>query len=100
MSKRKKSRKHSAVRAVSQVLEIPPEVAFGSLRLSLRGRELLTALHHQGVILYQPERIVFRCKDGAVAVSGKELSLAELSDEELSICGWINGIALRGDEDA
>ena len=26
--------------------------------------------------------------------------LGRLSDEELSICGWINGIALRGDEDA
>lgn len=100
MSKKKKARRQSAVRAVSNALEIPPEVALGSLRLSLRGRELLTALNHQGVILYQPERIVFRCKDGAVAVSGRDLSLAELSDEELSICGWINGIALRGDGDA
>ena len=99
MSKKNKHRPSGAARAVSQALEIPPEVALGSLRLTLRGRERLTALNHQGVIIYQPERIVFRCRDGAVAVSGAELSLAELTDEELTICGRINAVALRGDED-
>ena len=91
-----KKPKGRAVRAVSAALEIPPEVAL----LTLWGQERLTALNHQGVILYQPERIVFRCADGAVAVSGKDLTLAVLTDEELTICGQINAVALRGDPDA
>lgn len=95
MSKGKKR----SLRAVSDFLEIPPEVALGSLRLSLHGREQLIATNHRGIILYQPERIVFRCLDGAVAVRGKGLYLTELSEEELCICGRIEGIALRGDED-
>ena len=95
-----KKPKGRAVRAVSAALEIPPEVALRSLRLTLWGQERLTALNHQGVILYQPERIVFRCADGAVAVSGKDLTLAVLTDEELTICGQIHAEARRGDPEA
>ncbi|MDO4733191.1 MAG: YabP/YqfC family sporulation protein [Bacillota bacterium] len=99
MRKKHKPQKQPGLRALSQALELPPEVALGSLCLKLQGRELLTAQNHRGIILYQPERILFRCKDGAVAVSGRELSLAELSEEELCISGKIKGIALRGDQD-
>ena len=101
MRKKNKGRAFTpAIRAVSAALEIPPEAALRSLRLTLWGRERLTALNHQGVILYQPERIVFRYADGAVAVSGSELTLAVLTDEELTICGRINAVALKGDAGA
>ena len=99
MAKKKSSPLHP-VRAVSAALDIPPEVALGTLRLCLEGRERVTALNHRGILLYQPERIVFRCLDGAVAVSGRDLTLAELTEEELTIQGHISGLALRSDADA
>lgn len=80
------------------VLELPPEVALDTVKLSLTGHGELRAVNHRGILIYERERIVFRCSQGLLTVQGRELNLAELNDERLRILGRIRLVRLPGGE--
>lgn len=78
-------------------LELPPEVALGAVKLIISGREAVRAINHHGILVYEPQRVVFRTDKGAVEILGDQLSLAELNVEYLRIVGRIDSVRLDGD---
>jgi len=50
---------------------------------------------YQGICHYQPEKIVFRTKQGQVLVQGKNLVLDSLGPQGLIIGGDIHSLALE-----
>ena len=82
----------------ASALELPPEVALDTVLLSISGHGELRAVNHRGILIYERERIVFTCSQGAVSVWGQGLDLAELNDERLRILGRIRRVDLPGDD--
>ena len=81
-------------------LDLPPEVALDAVKLSVVGGNELRAANHRGILIYESERIVFRCRGGAVMVSGRGLRLTELNEEWLRISGQLFSILLPEGENA
>lgn len=81
-------------------LTLPPEVALDAVKLSVVGGQELRAANHRGILIYESERIVFRCRGGAVTVSGHGLRLTELNEEWLRISGQLLSILLPDGENA
>ncbi|MBR0375569.1 MAG: sporulation protein [Firmicutes bacterium] len=81
-------------------LDLPPEVALDAVKLSVVGGQELRAANHRGILIYESERIVFRCRGGAVTVSGRGLRLTELNEEWLRISGELVSILLPDGERA
>ena len=81
-------------------LELPPEVALDEVKLSITGSRELRAANHRGIMSYESERIVFRCRGGSVTVSGRDLRIRELNEDFLHISGQLLGVLLpeAGDE--
>ncbi|MBR5430118.1 MAG: sporulation protein YqfC [Firmicutes bacterium] len=79
-------------------LELPPEVALDEVKLALVGGRELWAVNHRGILIYESGRIVFRCRGGAVTVSGRGLRLSELNGERLRIAGRLTGLLLPAGE--
>ena len=50
-------------------LDLPPEVALDAVKLSVVGGNELRAANHRGILIYESERIVFRCRGGARCVT-------------------------------
>ena len=81
-------------------LTLPAEVALDAVKLSVVGDQELRAANHRGILIYESERIVFRCRGGAVTVSGRGLRLTELNEEWLRISGQLLSILLPAGENA
>ena len=85
---------HKLLEKTAAALELPPEVALDEVKLSVVGGRELRAANHRGILIYESERIVFRCAGGSVTVSGRGLRLAQLDPERLRITGRLLGILL------
>lgn len=90
---------HKLLEKTAAALELPPEVALDEVKLSVVGGRELRAANHRGIMIYESERIVFRCRGGSVTVSGKGLRINELNDEYLRISGQLLGVLLPEGQD-
>lgn len=79
-------------------LELPPDLVGGAVRLTLLGQELLQAINHQGIIVYEPIQIILRISGGRLQVEGNNLTLAELNNEQLTIEGNIKSLHFLEDD--
>ena len=79
----------------AKALDLPAEVTLGLVKITLTGREEMTVVNHKGILVYEPERILFRFRGGIAAVSGRDLVLSELNEEGLRITGVIDGFYLK-----
>ncbi|MDO4581779.1 MAG: YabP/YqfC family sporulation protein [Bacillota bacterium] len=86
--------------AAAQLLEIPADIACGSLRITLLGRQLLRAENHRGIISYDPARISFAAVEGDVHIYGSELNLAALDGGALAVDGEIQRIIFGALDDS
>lgn len=76
-------------------LDLPAELAKDTVKMILTGNEDILVYNHGGILVYEPERIVFRYQKGLAAVSGNGLSLTELTGDGLRIAGEIHGVYLK-----
>lgn len=83
-------------REAGEVLELPSELLGGQLRLSICGTELI-AENHQGLLLYQPQRIVMRGRGQLAELCGEQLSLVCLDREQLIVSGLFHSLSLKED---
>lgn len=90
----------SLLEKTAAALTLPPEVALDAVKLSVVGAQELRAANHRGILIYESERIVFRCRGGTVTVSGRGLRLTELNEDWLRISGQLASILLPGGESA
>lgn len=90
----------NTVKAAAELLDIPAEVAGGSLKLTLTGRQRLAAENHRGLLAYSPEQIIFRGQKEQAEVRGQGLDLLSLDQELLNISGLIESVSITeaGDE--
>ena len=91
--------KNAIITTAAAGLELPPDLINGGVRLTLLGQEWLEIINHRGIIIYQSETITISLKHGRLILSGSNLSLAQLNEEQITIEGHIDSLSFQEDED-
>lgn len=75
-------------------LDLPPELAFDTPHLELMGQRRLLMGQHKGVLSYSTERVEISGGGLVVVVTGRELQLMAMTEEDLRLDGWIERVEL------
>ncbi len=80
--------KESVVRA----FDLPPDLAYGSVLVSVTGQSGLLIENYRGILEYKEEHIRIQAKDCRILVVGKRLKIEYYTNEEMKINGLIEQI--------
>ena len=75
-------------------LDLPVEAAFGVPQIELTGQRQFFMAHHKGVLSYTTECIEIGGEDLLVRLTGRELQLLAMTEEELRVGGTIEKVEL------
>ncbi len=82
------------VRRAVQAMGLPEDVMLGLPRILMRGDSTLLLENHHGVVEYGPERLRVRTALGMLTITGRELVLSALGDEDMMITGVIRAVEI------
>lgn len=80
--------KESVVRA----FDLPPDLAYGSVLVSVTGQSELLIENYRGILEYKDEHIRIQAKDCRILIVGKRLGIEYYTNEEMKIKGLIEQI--------
>ena len=80
--------KESVVRA----FDLPPDLAYGSVLVSVTGQSGLLIENYRGILEYKEEHIRIQAKDCRILVVGKRRKIEYYTNEEMKINGLIEQI--------
>ncbi|NLM51535.1 MAG: sporulation protein YqfC [Firmicutes bacterium] len=75
--------------SLAEMLELPQEIILNLPRITLIGNLQCYIENHHGIIEYTTERIRLALNLGELIVSGKDLTIRYLANEEIAIAGTI-----------
>lgn len=73
---------------------LPPEVMLNLPLIMMVGGKSLILENHRGILEYSRERIRVRLIKGELMLTGRNMLIQSISDEELQIKGEIIGVSL------
>lgn len=88
--------KNKVKKRIADVFDLPPDIVLGLPKVTLIGRAQLYIENHQGITIYEKERIRINVKDGAIVIAGKDLHLRTVYNDDIFIEGVISTIDLEG----
>ncbi len=80
--------KDSVVRA----FDLPPDLAYGSILLSVTGQNEILIENYRGILEYKDDRIRIQAKDCRILIIGKRLDIEYYTNDEMKIKGFIEQI--------
>lgn len=97
MRSRKKSQKEPS--KINKLLEIPQEVSSNIPKLTVVGFERILIENYKAILEYQDFYIRISTYVGILNINGYELSLQEMTTDDLLITGKIEGIDFESTTD-
>ncbi len=88
MKKRATLWKDSVVKA----FELPADLAYGSVLLSVTGRNEILIENYKGILEYRDDHIRVQTKDCRILFVGKRLQIEYYTNEEMKIKGFLEQI--------
>ncbi|MBE7035919.1 MAG: sporulation protein YqfC [Ruminococcaceae bacterium] len=88
--KNKKNRTHQ----LAGLLDIPLDMVADVPRFIMNDNKELTIENYKYIEGYEPEEIRLRSKHHRITVSGKELQIIAITDEEIFIRGTVSGLSI------
>ncbi|HIE12796.1 MAG TPA: sporulation protein YqfC [Desulfotomaculum sp.] len=79
-------------RKAALALELPGEVALDLPKIIITGNIQVLIENHRGIVAYSPELVKILVETGEVAVSGENLSLKSIVQDEIIIEGDIHAV--------
>jgi len=79
-------------RRLAELLEIPQDIVLDLARLTLVGNLQLVLENHRGIVEYSPDRVRLALAQGELTVSGSDLVLVSLAEDEIVIEGHISKV--------
>lgn len=80
-------------RRAAAALELPGEVALDLPKIVITGNIQVLIENHRGIVAYSPEVVRVLVTVGEVAVSGSDLVLRSIVQDEIIVEGDIHGVA-------
>lgn len=74
--------------------DLPPEVILNLPVIMMVGGKSLILENHKGILEYSRERIRIRLVKGEITLTGRNLVIQSISDEEIQIRGEVTGVNL------
>ncbi|MBE6918422.1 MAG: sporulation protein [Ruminococcaceae bacterium] len=75
-------------------LDLPPELAYGVPQIELMGQQQFLMAHHKGVLSYSTQLVEISGGDLVVRLTGRDLQLLAMTEEELRLGGVIEKVEL------
>lgn len=91
--KRRNRKKQPFSRKVAGRFDIPEDVLFDVPRVTLMDNTEVRIENYKTVLEYEETKIQLACKDKCITVSGIELFITLITDDEISIRGKISTIS-------
>ena len=86
----KKSR--DFILSVVNAFELPPEAVLGVPLITLTGRENIKIENYISLTEYTPDNIRIHTKEGSVKISGSQIKIKEITEDEIALVGSFTGI--------
>lgn len=90
---RKKREKNMAAR-LSGFLDIPLDMIADVPRITINDNRELTVENYKSIEGYESEEIRLRSKNYRISISGKDMQIVAITDDEILIHGTISGVML------
>ena len=81
---------------LSRAADLPEDRLARLARVTLLGDRIITVEGHCGVLLCEPEQVMFRSRSGPVRICGKQLCISRIDEQELEVRGQICRVELEG----
>lgn len=94
-----KNRKKNNVRKINNILEFPEEISSYEPKITLMGFGKVMVENYKGILEYENFFIRLNTYVGVININGFNLSLNEMTDENLLITGKIESIDLESATD-
>lgn len=88
-----KNKKNRAQR-IAGLLDIPLDMVADVPRFIMNDNKELTIENYKYIEGYEPEEIRLRSNQHRIIISGKNLQIVAITDEEILIQGTINGLSI------
>lgn len=86
--------KHNGILArTADFFSLPPEAVAGIFRMELIGTRDLYLENHKGILEYSETEVVLHGGDRLIRISGADLTLRAMNNEELCLSGTFDSIA-------
>ncbi|MBR7163952.1 MAG: sporulation protein YqfC [Clostridia bacterium] len=90
---RKKKEKNIAGK-ISGFLDVPLDIVADVPRITINDNRELTVENYKSIEGYEPEEIRLRSKNYRIIISGRNLQIVAITDEEILVRGTICGVLL------
>ena len=87
-----KSNKKQVKKQMVEALELPKDLFFGAVILTITGREEAIVENYKGILEYSNEKIRLQTKTCKLLLCGKNLKIDYYTNEEMKITGYIDQI--------
>lgn len=87
-----KSKQKHLKQQVVETLELPKDLFFGAVMLTVTGREEVIVENYKGILEYTTESIRLQTKNCRLLLNGKNLKIVYYTNEEMKITGFIDQI--------
>lgn len=84
--------KQEFVHTIGEKLSIPTEAMSQLPCVCVRGKRSVSVEHHRGILEYSEQCVRIAVKRGAVCVFGRELTVRQMSERAIELCGKIERI--------
>lgn len=74
----------------AEMLELPKEIVMNVPKMIMVGNSDLVIENYKGVIEYEPERIRLNTVTGVVKITGRMLTIREITSEDVMVSGDIS----------
>jgi len=89
------TRKNKFKYSLASLLELPKEVLLDLPKISLVGDLQMQLENHRGIIEFTEGKVRINTKVGVVTVTGEELVLRNITDQEIMIDGKIRVVSYK-----
>lgn len=93
--KKKRVRKNPVNDKINRLLEMPREISSKDPKLTIVGFEQMLIENYKGILEYEDFYIKINTYIGAININGFNLSLRQMTDDDIMISGKIESIDLE-----
>ena len=90
--KKRKANHQSVPEKIAKTLDIPQDILFNAPRLIMTSNTDLRIENYKSILVYEPEKIALTTKEFSIEISGKNLNITIITDEEIGISGDVMSI--------
>lgn len=88
-------KKNNKIKKLNKILDFPEEISSNEPKITIMGFEKIMVENYKGILEYENFYIKLKSYCGAININGFNLTLTEMTDENLLITGNIESIDLE-----